>query len=188
MNNQDPLEKSKSVGLDTSKLTKDDSVVPIYFPVSPLKLSLMSVCTFGIYEFYWFYKNWVFIKVNEQSETYPFTRAWLSIFYCFSFFKKVQASGKAVPDNSSIFPGFLAAGWILLTLFPVFILPESHWLVTFFSFIFLLPVLSVVETINESVAPSHHENRNFTIWNIFGVLFGGLYFTLILIGVFNPML
>jgi hypothetical protein len=41
---------------------------------------------------------------------------------------------------------------------------------------------------NESVSPSHHENRNFTIWNIFGILFGGFYFTLILIGMFNPEL
>tara|TARA_B110000495_G_C22587894_1_gene352580 strand:- start:216 stop:491 length:276 start_codon:yes stop_codon:yes gene_type:complete len=64
----------------------------------------------------------------------------------------VQASGKAVPDNSSIFPGFLAAGWILLTLFPVFILPDPHWFVRFFSFIFLFSVQSVVENINESVA------------------------------------
>jgi hypothetical protein len=31
---------------------------PMYFPVSRLKLAVMSTCTLGIYELYWFYKNW----------------------------------------------------------------------------------------------------------------------------------
>ncbi len=33
-----------------------------FFTTSTLKLMLMSICTFGIYELYWFYKNWVLIS------------------------------------------------------------------------------------------------------------------------------
>jgi hypothetical protein len=35
---------------------------PELFTASTFKLVLMSLCTFGLYEVYWFYKNWVCIK------------------------------------------------------------------------------------------------------------------------------
>jgi len=193
MSNQDQSEKSKPAEQDISELAKDDSVAQTYFPVSPLKMSLMSICTLGLYEYYWFYKNWVLIKEREKSETYPFWRAWFSIFYCFSFFKKVQDSlskkapalGEAVPFNPSISPGFLATGWIVLSL--LINLPDPHWLVSSLTFIFLFPVLSAVELINESVTPGHHKNGNFTVLNIFGILLGGLLFALIVVGTFSEL-
>ena len=38
---------------------------PLYFPVSTTKLIVMSVCSFGLYESYWFYKHWKQIKDNS---------------------------------------------------------------------------------------------------------------------------
>ena len=43
----------------------EQSNTPLYFPVSNTKLVLLSVCTLGLYEFYWFYKNWALVKERE---------------------------------------------------------------------------------------------------------------------------
>lgn len=183
MSNQDPSEKSKPAGQDTSQLTTDDSVAPIYFAVSPLKLVLMSFCTITIYQYYWFYKNWVLIKEREKSEISPFWRGWIfPIFFCFFFFKRVRVSAEAIPVNRSISPGLLAAGWIILPFLSI--LPDPYWLVSFLSYIILLPVQMAVNNINESVAPGHHKNENFTGWNIFGLVLVGL--VLAIISFFPP--
>ena len=51
---------------------------PAFFAVSPLKLIVMSTATLGIYELYWFYKNWKLIKQRTESNIMPFWRAFLA--------------------------------------------------------------------------------------------------------------
>lgn len=48
---------------------------PVLFPVSPLKLVVMSTVTLGIYEIYWFYKNWKLVKQQTDRDIMPFWRA-----------------------------------------------------------------------------------------------------------------
>ncbi|GBD98851.1 hypothetical protein BMS3Abin07_00879 [bacterium BMS3Abin07] len=184
MSNQDSLEESVSTGQDDKQSTEDISGAPIYFAVSPLKLVMMSICTLGIYELYWFYKNWVLIKERESLDIRPFWRAFFAYFFCYSFFKKVQASAEGISLKKSISPGILATGWIVLTL--LWKLPAPYWIVTYFAVIFLLPVQSLMNNINDAVAPGHDKNGKFTGWNIFGVVVGGLFFALILLSTFLP--
>jgi hypothetical protein len=184
MSDQDTSNKSKPAGQDTGQLSKEGSVAPIYFAVSPLKLSLMSICTMGIYDLYWFYKNWVLIKEREKSDIKPFWRAFFAYFYCFSFFKRVQTSEKDVLLSGSMSPGQMAAGWIIVML--LWRLPDPYWMISDLSFTFLLPIQMAVNKINESVAPGHHKNGNFTAWNIVGLVLGGLLSALILVGMFFP--
>lgn len=47
---------------------------PLFFPVSPLKLVVMSIITLNTYELYWFYKNWKLIKQRTDSNIMPFCR------------------------------------------------------------------------------------------------------------------
>ncbi len=70
-----PLEEpqSHSEGND-SDITKEEAK-PLFFPVSITKLIILSICTIGIYEVYWFYKNWEIIKQREYSKISPFWRA-----------------------------------------------------------------------------------------------------------------
>ena len=96
--------------------------------------------------------------------------------------KRVRVSAEAIPVNRSISPGLLAAGWIILPFLSI--LPDPYWLVSFLSYIILLPVQMAVNNINESVAPGHHKNENFTGWNIFGLVLVGL--VLAIISFFPP--
>ena len=44
---------------------------PMYFPVSLTKLVVISFWTFGLYEIYWFYKNWSLINQREDINIMP---------------------------------------------------------------------------------------------------------------------
>src|SRR5690349_17919588 len=60
---------------------------PAFFPVSPVKLVVMSTFTFGIYELYWFYRNWKLIKQRTGASITPFWRAFFGILFCYQCFK-----------------------------------------------------------------------------------------------------
>ncbi len=177
-------EKQSQTATINSGTTQDSADTPTYFPVSLLKLMVMSTCTLGIYELYWYYKNWSLIKEREKLDIMPFWRAVFAYFFCYSLFKKIQATAESQGIRKSIAPGFLAAGWIVITL--LWKLPDPYWLLAYFAVLTLLPVQSVVNEINQITNPKNDPNKKFTRWNIAGIVIGGLLFVLALIGTFLP--
>lgn len=185
MSTQDSLEKTISTDQEDKQSTEDISGAPIYFAVSPLKLVVMSIVTVGIYELYWFYKNWFLIQVRESLDIMPFWRNFFAYFFCYSLFKRVKASAAAEPlIKKSMSPGASATGWISATFLAT--LPNPVWLLSYFAVIFLLPVQATMNDINEFVAPGHDKNAKFSGWNIFGVIVGGVFPLLALFATFLP--
>jgi len=184
MNGQELSKESPPQEKETQSPSSDAVVAPVYFSVSPLKLIVMSVCTCGIYELYWHYKNWSLIKEREKLDIRPFWRAWFAFFFCYSLFKKIRTTAQSLNLKRSIAAGPLAAGWIITTLF--WRLPDVYSLLTYFAMFFLVPVQSLVNEMNESVKPGYEQNKRFTPWNIVVVVFGGIFFVLILLGSFLP--
>ena len=160
---------------------------PDFFPVSILKLIVMSVCTSGIYNFYWYYKNWQLIKERENLDIMPIWRGVFAFFFCYSLFKKVRATANSLGLTRSIAAGPLALGWIVVTI--LWQLPNLYSLVAYFAVLFLIPVQILVNDINAESSPGHDENKRFTAWNITAVVFGGgavfLLAVLILLAVFG---
>ena len=152
----------------------------MYFSVSPLKLVIMSICTFGIYELYWYYKNWCLVKKRNMLYIMPFWRAFFAYFFCYSLFKRMRDTSESQKSKKSIAAGPLATGWIVTTI--LWKLPDPYWLVTYFAVLFILPIQLVVNEINQIASPKHRHNRNFTGWNLAGILIGGPLFLLLLIG------
>lgn len=182
MSTQASSKEPVSDSQNDNQMTEDTSNTPLYFAVSPLKLVVMSVCTFGIYELYWFYKNWVLIKGRDRSDIMPFWRAFFAYFFCYSFFKKVKTSAEAVSLEGSLSPEKQTVCWIIINVLAS--LPEPFFLISYFAVIFLLPVQTVVNNINEVISPGHDKNSEFTGWNIFGVVVGGPLFILTIRGAF----
>lgn len=169
-------------GIDTSAITVGPPPMPagqpLFFPVSPLKLVVMSTVTLGIYELYWFYKNWKLIKQRKDSDIEPFWRAFFGVFFCYSCFKEVKevAASRSVPFPSS--PGLLAVIWIGLTL--SWRLPEPYFFLNLLTPLVLVPIQSVVNRLNTVVAPNHNTNARFSGWNIFGTVVFGILLMLII--------
>ena len=156
---------------------------PAFFPVSLTKFFLLSLCTLGLYQVYWFYKNWYFVKRREKSDILPALRSLFGVIFCYWLLKRV--SEQSVASGGKPLPaGLLAICWIVTNL--LWRLPDPYWLVSFLAIIFLLPVQASINSMNARLAPDHDKNNHFSGWNIFGLIVGGLFFLLAVIGTFLP--
>ena len=163
----------------------DQDEEPYFFPVSGLKLVVMSTVTFGLYEIYWFYRNWKFVQKRlGRDDIMPFWRAFFAFFFCYSLFRTVNdsAASQGVPSTTS--PALLTLAWIGLTL--CWRLPDPFWLVAVFAVLALLPIQRVVNDLNAYLAPNHKPNARFSAWNIVGIVLGGLLFVLAIVSTFLP--
>jgi hypothetical protein len=154
------------------------------FAVSLLKLTVMSLCTLGIYEFFWFYKNWSLTKRREGTNILPFWRAFFALFFCYACFDRIRGQAQVHHLQQSMPAGLLAAGWIITNV--LWKLPDPYGLIAFLSFLFLLPVQVLANRVNSAAAPDHDPTGRFTAWNWVGVVVGGAVLILAIIGTFLP--
>ena len=166
--------------VDTTKL-QDRQVA--YFPVTPFKLVVLSTCTLGVYVIYWFYKNWVLIRAQEKSDIFPVMRAIFGVFFCYACYRRMDERG--VSNGLPSMPaGALAIALIVTSLMAR--LPDPYWLVTLASALTMIPVQQHVNRLNAILAPGHDPNDRFTAWNWVGIILGGLFMLLVLVGLFLP--
>ena len=169
-----------------------------YFAISPKRLALFFILTFGIYETYWFYKNWQAIKKAEGQNILPFWRAIFRVFFCHSLFKKVLESAKNNNYQESYSPGWLATAYIAL--FVVIVAFGSSlgrvessdtglnfiWLII--ASITFVPLLSVQKAINfnnEKVKGDSVLKQDFSGGEVTLIVIGVIGFLLVLLGIFS---
>ena len=109
------------------------NVIPVW------KFILLTVVTFGIYEIYWFYKNWNFFKEKDKLDISPFWRAVFSFFFIYSLFGRVLKLTKKEGYKESFSAGWLAVFWLIISLLGI--LPDPYWLISGLSFMPLIPPL-----------------------------------------------
>src|SRR5215813_1131699 len=154
---------------------------PPFFAVSVAKLAVMSVCTFGLYELYWFYKNWERIADRDRASLWQLTRAILAVAYCYPCFVRIRDDEGASQLDSQLKPLPLAIGFIATSV--AWRLPEPWNWISASSFLFLLPVQSYVNRLNALARPSHDRNSRISGWNWAAVVIGGGLMLLVVAGV-----
>jgi hypothetical protein len=167
--------------MNTNELKANEAY---FFTASTLKLTLMSICTLGIYELYWFYKNWVQIKARSEPNIMPFWRAFFAPIWAYSCFKHFKTTANENDVQESLPIGFLAFAFFMLQVSVR--LPDPFWLITFFSFLILIPANNVAIAVNKTLDVEFKNNEKFTGWNWVGLVLGGLVFILSIIGTFLP--
>jgi hypothetical protein len=138
-----------------------------FFAVSLSKLVVMSVFSFGLYQVYWFYKNWGLIEKREGHGFVVMARAILSVVFCYRLFVRVREAGAGVGS----FPaGALAAGYIVTSVF--WLLPDEWLIVANAGVLCLLPVQRVANRVNAIQAPNHDRNTRYSGWNLLVMALG----------------
>lgn len=168
---------------DVSPTIVEGANTPAFFPASETKVVVLSFCTLGLYQYYWFYKNWRMVRDQTHENIFPFWRAFFTVFFCYSLFKHIREHSACLPA-SSLAAGPLAAVWIVLTL--LWKLPDPYWVVSFLPILVLVPVQRAINGINAVVAPAHEPNSRFSVWNWIAVVIGGPFFLLAVYGTFLP--
>jgi hypothetical protein len=144
----------------------------LYFPVSPGKLIVMSIVTFGWYEVLWFYQHWRIYKVRTRAHVTPAARSLFAPFFCYSLFRKIRDTADAYGVDRVFSPGLLAVVFVALSFSGL--LPHPFALISFAGPFLLAPVQVMVNEVNRKAAPGHDPNDRFTRWNIVGIVAGGL--------------
>lgn len=156
----------------------------LYFSVSKTKLAVMSVFSWGIYELYWFYKNWKLVKERTGRDIRPFWRAVFAPFYCYALLKSVKQAADSHGILSGISPGWLTAAYIAIIV--THRLPDPIWLISVLSFLPLLPVQGAINEVNSKVTLEYELNDHFSWKNMVVIMLGGIALILCLIGIFAP--
>jgi hypothetical protein len=140
-----------------------------FFEVSLPKFVVMSVVTWGIYNLYWAYKQWVHISARGESIS-PFWRAFFSPIWSFSLFEriKVDASTRGVAVYWS--SGLL--GFVYLVMGVLYRLPDPFWLLSLLSFLPLVPAVRAVIAIHERSTGTRDRNSYFGAVNVIGIIVG----------------
>ncbi|HWA51688.1 MAG TPA: trypsin-like peptidase domain-containing protein [Patescibacteria group bacterium] len=81
----------------------------------------MSICTFGIYDIYWFYKQWKSFKSDKNLKISPFWRSIFSPIFSYSLFKTISNASKEIDGNK----GLEAGAWALIYFFLCRVWPLS---------------------------------------------------------------
>jgi hypothetical protein len=158
----------------------NNNIAVRFFAVSPVKLVVLSTCTLGLYQIYWFYKNWVLIKEHSEPDITPWARALFGFFWCYSCFEFIRNDERRLDLEPTLPAGPLAVGWIAASL--TWRLPEMYSLITFLAPLLLIPAQRHVNRINGLVAPDHDTNTRFSAWNWLAVTAGGIFIALIALG------
>jgi len=152
------------------------------FPVSPEKFIVLSICTFGIYELYWSYKNWQRIASFTGERMSPFWRAFFAPIWSYALFKELKDACTHRGSPVSYSPGWLALAYFVLQV--TWRLPEPFNLISLFTFLPFLPVLVSAQTLNSRYQSTNGEtlNKQFSGWNIAATVLGGIVVVLAIIG------
>jgi len=141
-----------------SHAINDNKPLFLYIPV--VRLIILSIVSFSLYEAYWIYKNWRYIKERDGLNIHPFWRGVFGIFFCHSLLRRIHQDNDARSFQQPAFsPGGLATGWVVLIIAGNVIsrLPSmAASIVSAFipSFLCLVSVQNYVNAVTEKRNPS----------------------------------
>lgn len=130
-----------------------------YYPVSRTKFVLLAVLTLGLYEIYWFYKNWAYVRIREQSNIWPLARGIFAGLWYVPFLLDVNRHS---PRRIAV--GVVALlGVLYFVTLAVWRLPDPFWVVTMFSFVPLLPAVAAVNALNPQSGEAYRQNSRWKV-------------------------
>ena len=135
---------------DNTSTTPSEALF-LHIPVA--RLILLSIVSCGLYEAYWIYKNWRFLKERKGLAIRPFWRGVFGIFFCHSLLKDIYADREARTILEPAFsPTGLATGWVILIILANLVGRLPGPIVSIISFVipsylFLVPVQNYINSV-----------------------------------------
>lgn len=155
-----------------------------YSHVQPFwRFVLLSLVTFGIYQIFWFYRHWKFLKVEYNLIISPFWRAVFCPLFAGNLAGSLKKYLKEKDCPSDFSPLAIGVSFFFLSLSHK--LPDPYWLISNLTF---APILPLVDSMNNFWKTEEQELplKKFRWWQILLIIFGGLFFVLSVFGAFIP--
>jgi hypothetical protein len=166
-----------------------------FYVVSSTKYWILSIATFGLYGFYWVYRQWADIKRATRGDEWPVARAIFSVFFMHALVREIeQVLVRArirydwAPEGLATMCVVAMIGGRLIDRVPEEALGDAGLLLS-------LAAMGVVAFLKwrmqlaANVAcgdPDGRGNARFTAGNVVWIVFGALFWLLVLVGLALP--
>lgn len=154
-----------------------------FFAVSPLKFTIMSIVTFGLYEIFWQFSNWLVLQRINRLKIYPGARAFFGYFFVHKLFRELKIHGTKLGCDDNINTNALAWAWIIISL--CYRLPPPFDFIAFLSFVPQLRMNMYLIRLNKHLGKGHLVNSKFSVANWIGIVLGTL---MLLLAIVSPFL
>ncbi|RLU01342.1 MAG: DUF3857 domain-containing protein [Ketobacter sp.] len=151
-----------------------------FYPVQPGKFIGMWVITFGLYPMYWFYRNFHYIRQQQQSSIMPLPRAFFYSFWYYNLWQYLKKDNAARHAESHLPNQAIAIVLALAFLGAVILMNESRWWMAglLLSAFICMPLANYIQFINrENPDALHHASR----WRVHNYLLALLSVPLLLL-------
>jgi len=163
-----------------------DGGQPRYFAVSVSTIAVLALCTVGLYQFYWFYRNWRLERAHTGERLWPIARALFAPLFAYSLFQRIRLEADANAPEPAWSAGWLGVSYFLLN-FMAWRTPDPWWIAL--SLAGVLPLMLVQQSVNQLnalAAPGAPPNRRFSRANVVLIVLGGLLWFMVLAETFVP--
>lgn len=158
------------------------SAEPPWFAVSTTKLLVMSLCTLTFYNIFWLYQNWVRVQQRERSDIWPIARTIFAIFFIHGLFKRVVNDAEAAQLRPTYDAMLMTVLFIAIAL--TWRLPDPWSWISALQVLVMMQVQALANQVNAAVAPDHDRNERYSGVNIAGIVVGGLFLVMAVLGSF----
>lgn len=154
----------------------------MFFCIPVQRLVVMSILTAGIYEIYWIYKNFKYLKQRSYADIWPFWRGIFGILFLHSLLRAIHDDFQTNEIRTAEFrPMALATGWVMLMVIGNVVGFASSTMSPLISALIQLPAVlllvpvqqyvnSVNFTANESVRHYHTWSAGHVVCLVLGIL------------------
>ena len=187
--------------LEAGEAPKEASSGPLpvqettFYNTSIKKLVILSICSLGIYEVYWFYKNWKAVRESTGEKLSPLARGIFAIFFCHNLFQRIITNAKKSGFSKVTSAGALATVYVVLVIIAnamgrvnsgIIGLDLSLWLL---SYLTIIPIAIAQDAVNfrrQAVDPEVTIDGRFSWKAVLLIIFGGAIFLMSILGAFIP--
>lgn len=167
-----------------------------FYVVSPTKVVLLMMATFGLYALYWFWRHWKLHKIEHKLDLWPVPRAIFSIFFAHSLNQEIdhrlQRSGARhvwSPNGwATLFVAAAILGRILGRMPETLLSTEANIGLMLLTLVGTSSALAQAQRAANIACgdPLAVANRRFTAANYVWLILGALLWALILLGLMLP--
>jgi len=143
--------------------TPNSEAGELYYPVSILKFVTLSILTFNLYLFFWFYKNWRFIQLRDKSDINPQVRAFLCPIFCAALMKDLHSQSASDSSSENNIALVMAAilSMLFATLLLTAVLPAPFSMLSLLSGAALVPTVMQINFMNGERSKPYLRNSQF---------------------------
>jgi hypothetical protein len=155
-------------GVQSPIATGDSNQLFYYIPIS--RLIFMSILSAGIYQSYWIYKNYRYLKERDRLRVQAFWRGIFGIFFCHNLFKRIAHDRMLYLHRPIEFsPNMLATVWVVLQIIGIILsfdinayaLLGISWISILMSIGCFIPLQNYINNANQQLNPE----QPFSSWS-----------------------